>query len=182
MAGSLIGLLAVQTGDPPEVSWGDEEGGHPGGEEGTKGSVGDEVVLSDVLASIVCADEVVVGTLLVHVDIEAGSVDDEEDGACNESSKEGPEEEASELWSPGETRKESDDAHWFKDDSTDEEGPQGVDSSLFDEGEDDEACTEQLQQLWERDRVKRTRGGVVNDEGRACSAGWNKKKKKWRRR
>ena len=55
------------------------------------------MVLSDVLAPIVCADEVVVGTLLVHVDIEAGSVDDEEDGAGNEATKEGPEEEASEL-------------------------------------------------------------------------------------
>ena len=97
MAGSLIGLLAVQTGDSPEVSRGDEEGGHPCGEEGTKGSVGDDVVLSDVLAPIVCADEVVLGTLLVHVDVEASSTDDEEDGACNEASKEGPEEESSEL-------------------------------------------------------------------------------------
>ena len=142
MAGSLIGLLAVQTGDPPEVGWGDEEGGHPCGEEGTEGGVGDDVVLSDVLASIVCADEVVVGTLLVHVDVEASSVDDEEDGACNESSKEGPEEESSELWSSGQTSKESNDAHWSEDDSTDEEGPQRVHSSLFDECEDDEACTE----------------------------------------
>ena len=142
MAGSLIGLLAVQTGDPPEVGRGDEEGWHPCGEEGTKGSVGDDVVLSDVLAPIVCADEVVIGTLLVHVDVKAGSVDDEEDGACNESSKEGPEEQSSELWSPGETRKESNDAHWSEDDSTDEEGPQRVHSSLLDEGEDDEACTE----------------------------------------
>ena len=97
MAGSLIGLLAVQTGDSPEVSRGDEEGGHPGGEEDTKSSVSDDVVLSDVLASIVCADEVVVGTLLVHVDVEAGSVDDEEDGAGNESTKESPEEETSKL-------------------------------------------------------------------------------------
>ena len=48
------------------------------------------MVLSDVLASIICADEVVIGTLLVHVDVKAGSVDDEEDGACNEASKEGP--------------------------------------------------------------------------------------------
>ena len=142
MASSLIGLLAVQTGDSPEVGWGDEEGGHPGGEEGTEGSVGDDVVLSDVLASIVCADEVVIGTLLVHVDVKAGSVDDEEDGACNESSKEGPEEESSELWSSGETSKESDDANGCKYDSTDEEGPQRVHSPLFDEGEDDEACTE----------------------------------------
>ena len=59
--------------------------------------LGDDVVLSDVLASIVCADEVVVGTLLVHVDIQACSVDEEEDGAGNETSKEGPEEEASKL-------------------------------------------------------------------------------------
>ena len=97
VAGSLIRLLAVQTGDSPEVGRGDEEGGDPGGEEGTKGSVGDDVVLSDVLASIVCADEVVIGTLLVHVDIEAGSVDDEEDGAGDESTNEGPEEETSKL-------------------------------------------------------------------------------------
>ena len=142
VAGSLIRLLAVQTGDSPEVGWGDEEGGDPGGEEGTKGSVGDDVVLSDVLASIVYADEVVVGTLLVHVDIKAGSVDDEEDGAGNESTNEGPEEETSKLWSTGDTRKESNEANWCKDDSTDEEGPQGVHSSLLDEGEDDEACTE----------------------------------------
>ena len=142
MAGSLIGLLAVQTGDSPEVGWGDEEGGHPGGEEGTEGSVGDDVVLSDVLASIVCADEVVVGTLLVHVDVEASSTDDEEDGACNEASKEGPEEESGELWSSGETSKESNNANWCEDDSTDEEGPQRVHSALLDEGEDDEACTE----------------------------------------
>ena len=97
MAGSLIGLLAVQTSNSPVVGSSNEEGGDEGGEEGTKGSVGDEVVLSDVLASIGCADEVVVGTLLVHVDIEAGSVDDEEDGAGNESTKECPEEEASKL-------------------------------------------------------------------------------------
>ena len=123
MAGSLVGLLAVQTGDPPEVGWGDEEGGHPCGEEGTEGGVGDDVVLSDVLASIVRADEVVVGTLLVHVDVEASSTDDEEDGACNEASKEGPEEESSELWSSGETSKESNNANGCKYDSTDEEGP-----------------------------------------------------------
>ena len=55
------------------------------------------MVLSDVLTSIVRADEVVVGTLFVHVDVEASSTDDEEDGAGNESSKEGPEEESSEL-------------------------------------------------------------------------------------
>ena len=97
MAGTLIGLLAVQTSDSPEVSRGEEEGGDPGGEEDTKGSVGDDVVLSNVLASIVCADEVVVGTLLVHVDVKAGSVDDEEDGTGNEGSKEGPEEETSKL-------------------------------------------------------------------------------------
>ena len=142
MAGSLIGLLAVQTSDSPEVGWGNEEGGDPGGEEGTKGSVGDEVVLSDVLASIVNANEVVVGTLLVHVDVKACSVDDEEDGAGNESTNEGPEEETSKLWSTGKTRKESNDANWAKDDPTDEEGPQGVHSSLLDEGEDDEAYTE----------------------------------------
>ena len=88
MAGSLIGLLAVQTGDPPEVSSGNGEGGDEGGEEGSEGSVGDEVVLADVLASIVHADEVVLGTLLVHVDIQTGSIDDEEDGAGNESTKE----------------------------------------------------------------------------------------------
>ena len=97
MTSTLIGLLAVQTSDSPEVSRGKEEGGDKGGEEDSKGSVGDDVVLSDVLASIVCADKVVVGTLLVHVDIQAGSVDDEEDGAGNESTKEGPEEETSEL-------------------------------------------------------------------------------------
>ena len=142
MAGTLIGLLAVQTSDSPEVSRGEEEGGDPGGEEDTKGSVGDDVVLSNVLASIVCADEVVVGTLLVHVDIEAGSIDDEEDGAGNEGSKEGPEEETTKLWSPGETSKESNNANWAKDDSTHEEGPQGVNWSLFDECEDDETCTE----------------------------------------
>jgi hypothetical protein len=43
VAGSLIGLLAVESGDAPEVGGGKEEGGDPGGEESSEGGIGNDV-------------------------------------------------------------------------------------------------------------------------------------------
>lgn len=51
VAGSLVGLLSVESGDSPEVSRGNEESGDPCYKESTKGSVGNDVVLTDVLAA-----------------------------------------------------------------------------------------------------------------------------------
>jgi hypothetical protein len=44
MASSLVGFLAVESGDAPEVGGGNEEGGDPGGEESSEGSIGNDVL------------------------------------------------------------------------------------------------------------------------------------------
>lgn len=92
MAGSFVGLLAVQAGDSPEVSSSKQEGGNPGGEEGTEGSVGNNVIFADVLATSGGTSKAIVTTLVVHSVAEQGSVDDQHSSGSESSEQQGPEE------------------------------------------------------------------------------------------
>jgi hypothetical protein len=135
VAGSLIRLLAVESGDAPKVGGGEEEGGDPGGEESSEGGVGNDVfntvtekktkekkkrqgenwkekeeisegkdtVFTNVLASRAGTDKVVMIASVLHVDVKASSIDDEQDGACNETTNESPEEQASKLRPAGQS-------------------------------------------------------------------------------
>jgi hypothetical protein len=97
VAGTFVWLLAVESGDTPEVGRGDEEGRYPGGEECTKSSVHNNVVLANVVASEGSQCIVVAAACVVQVNIHAGGIDNQKDGACNEASNKSPEEKASKL-------------------------------------------------------------------------------------
>ena len=66
-------LLAHETRGSPQVVSTNDEGGDPESNGDTKGSVGDDVVLTDVLA--VGASVLAIASI-VHVVVEHGSVDD----------------------------------------------------------------------------------------------------------
>jgi len=121
VAGTFVRLLAVETGDSPEVGRGNEEGGHPQGEENAEGSVGNDVVFTHVLART--SGKVSSTTSVVHVDVKAGSVDDQQHRAGAEACQESPEEEAGKLRSAGKAGKESEDGNTTEDDAAHQECP-----------------------------------------------------------
>jgi hypothetical protein len=137
MAGTLIRLLAVETGDAPEVGGGNEEGRYPGGEECTKSSVHNDVVLANVVASEGSQCIVVAAACVVQVNIKASGIDNQEDGACNESTNKGPEEEASKLRPAGKASHQTEDGYSSKDESANAESPKVAELSLLHECEDD---------------------------------------------